>query len=229
MTSQDRSTPRRRRAPRGTLSPQVIVSAAIKVIDAEGVEALTLSRIARDLGVRSMALYTHFRDKNAILVAVSTEIFKRFQMPERADDPVESLRRLMWAYFELLIENRTLLQAEGIFDEISLGEARFYEAVYTSMAELHLDHLTAAELVNTMIRFVIGCAYLYPLRRAFDDPDLDERNRRRVTALPAAAYPALHELSQDLPMFTQRKSFGVGLEIHLGVVARAAGLEDREP
>jgi AcrR family transcriptional regulator len=225
MASRAGSTPRRQRAPRGTLNPAVIVKAAIKVIDTEGVEALTLSRLADDLGVRSMALYTHFRDKNAILLAVSAELFKRFQMPERSTDPIETLRRLMHAYFELLVENRALLQADGIFDEISSGEARFYEAVYTCTADLRLDRLTAAGHVNTMIRFVIGCAYLYPLRRAFDDPELEERNRRRVSALPAAIYPTLHEMGRELPIFTQRKSFEVGLEIQLEALARAADLD----
>jgi AcrR family transcriptional regulator len=225
MASRASAGQHRRRAPRGTLSRDTIVKMAIKVIDAEGADALTLSRIANDLGVRTMALYTHFRDKNAIMLAVFAELFGRFRMPEHVpDDPIETLRRVMRAYFELLIENRALLHVDGLWDEISPGEARFYEAVYSCMASLHLERRTAAVLANTMIRFVIGCAYLHPLRHALDDPDLDERNRRRVTSLSAATYPAIHELSLDLPMLTQRESFEAGLEITLAAVANAAEL-----
>jgi AcrR family transcriptional regulator len=45
--------------PRAGLAPEVVVDAAARLVDAEGLEALTLARLAADLGVRTPSLYTH--------------------------------------------------------------------------------------------------------------------------------------------------------------------------
>jgi AcrR family transcriptional regulator len=45
--------------PRAGLGPEVVVTAAAELADAEGLEALTLARVADDLGVRAPSLYGH--------------------------------------------------------------------------------------------------------------------------------------------------------------------------
>ena len=47
-----------------TLTPQVIVERAIAMADAEGLEAVTIRKLASELGVTPMALYWHFRGIN---------------------------------------------------------------------------------------------------------------------------------------------------------------------
>jgi AcrR family transcriptional regulator len=48
------------------------VAAAIEIIDTEGLNALSLPRLARHLNVRAPSLYHHFDDKSEILGAVAT-------------------------------------------------------------------------------------------------------------------------------------------------------------
>jgi AcrR family transcriptional regulator len=45
--------------PRSGLDPEAVVAAAAEVADAEGLEAVTLARVAGRLGVRSPSLYVH--------------------------------------------------------------------------------------------------------------------------------------------------------------------------
>jgi TetR/AcrR family tetracycline transcriptional repressor len=47
------------------------VDTALRVADAEGLEAVTIRRLAQDLGVTPMALYWHFKDKEALLAALA--------------------------------------------------------------------------------------------------------------------------------------------------------------
>jgi len=65
------------------ISRKATVEAAIAIIDTEGVEALSLPRLARELNVKAPSLYHHFADKNAILEAVSRAIVAKTVYPRK--------------------------------------------------------------------------------------------------------------------------------------------------
>jgi AcrR family transcriptional regulator len=56
-----------RRGPRPRLSPERIAGAAIRVADTEGLEALSMQRVAAELGCAPMSLYNHVPNKDALL------------------------------------------------------------------------------------------------------------------------------------------------------------------
>jgi len=210
------------RAPRGTLSPEVIVHAAIELIDRDGLDAMTIRRLADRLGVRPMSLYTYFRDKDAILLAVTAELLSRFQWPDPDLDDVAWLRQVMRAYFELFITHPAILQINAPADGVSEVEARMSEQIYARLARLRVDHRTAIGLLATLIRFVLGCAMLYPVRRAWDeDPQHWERVRQQWARLPAEVYPTVHATTVDFPTFTQRDVFEFGLDAILASLPRS--------
>jgi TetR/AcrR family tetracycline transcriptional repressor len=76
------STPLRRRpGGRGAgLTREQIVEHAIAVMDAEGTQALTLRRLARELGVEAPALYWHFADKGALCREVVRTVGERLEV-----------------------------------------------------------------------------------------------------------------------------------------------------
>src|ERR1044072_1637250 len=49
------------------ISKDACAKAALEIIDAEGLDALSLERLAKEIGVRAPSLYHHFADKAAIL------------------------------------------------------------------------------------------------------------------------------------------------------------------
>lgn len=58
---------RGRRGPRPGLSPDLIVEAAMRVADAEGLEAVSMARVAKELGFTTMSLYRHVANKDELL------------------------------------------------------------------------------------------------------------------------------------------------------------------
>jgi AcrR family transcriptional regulator len=58
---------RGRRGPRPGLSPDAIVEAAMRLADAEGLEAVSMARVATELGVTTMALYRYVANKDELL------------------------------------------------------------------------------------------------------------------------------------------------------------------
>lgn len=56
------------------ISREAAVAASIEIIDSEGLEAFSLPKLAKHLGVRAPSLYHHFADKNEILTRVAQHI-----------------------------------------------------------------------------------------------------------------------------------------------------------
>lgn len=200
----------RRRVPRGTLNPDVIVNAAIAVIDEEDLDALTIGRLAKRLGVRPTSLYTHFRDKDAILLAVAAELFRQFEMPEWNPSDLEMLREIMRAFFRHLIDNPVLLRLYAAGEEANPAELPFTDAIYGCLDRLRIDPAEAVELSATLLRFVIGSALVYPRRTWEDDPARWSWTRRRMGQTDS--YPAIRKLTRgEVPPFTQQEAFESGL------------------
>src|SRR4051812_33434126 len=63
----------------GDLQP-ALLQAAVRTIQKQGVHALTLRAVGEELGVSRSALYRHFTDKAALLVAVAREGFRMLRI-----------------------------------------------------------------------------------------------------------------------------------------------------
>jgi AcrR family transcriptional regulator len=73
--------PERRRGPRPGLSVERIVRAAIEIADAEGLEAVTMRRLAQALGVGPMALYTYVPGKAELLELMLDAVYAAMPRP----------------------------------------------------------------------------------------------------------------------------------------------------
>jgi AcrR family transcriptional regulator len=71
----------RKSSPRNRLQPSAIVIGAIALGDAEGLDAVTIRRLAQDHGVTPMALYWHFKDKEALLSAMAERLLAEVELP----------------------------------------------------------------------------------------------------------------------------------------------------
>lgn len=70
------------------ISKTAAVEASIEIIDAEGLNAFSLPRLAAHMGVRAPSLYHHFADKNEIMTAIARHIAgKGVIKPRRAPGP----------------------------------------------------------------------------------------------------------------------------------------------
>src|ERR687894_2395692 len=65
---------------RVTLTPRTVVEVALTLAEAEGLEALTIRRLAKELGVTPMALYWHFRSKDELLDGMAARIFEEVDL-----------------------------------------------------------------------------------------------------------------------------------------------------
>jgi AcrR family transcriptional regulator len=92
-----------------------LVEAAARLIAQEGPNALTTRRVASEIGVSTMAVYTHFEGMEGLRRAVGLEWFNRLyeqlaKVP-RTTDPVGDLGAQGWAYFFSAVENPHMFRA----------------------------------------------------------------------------------------------------------------------
>jgi AcrR family transcriptional regulator len=70
-----------------------VIEAALRLMDEEGLEAVTMRRIAKELGVEAMSLYHHVEDKEDLLDGICERVMSEFRFIEPTDDWAEDGRR----------------------------------------------------------------------------------------------------------------------------------------
>ena len=92
-----------------------VLAAAHKLIELEGIQAITLRRIAKEVGVSQNAPYSHFKDKAALLDALAVEGFQGLiqsmqSVSNTSKTPPELLQAIGNTYVEYALANPELFQ-----------------------------------------------------------------------------------------------------------------------
>lgn len=102
---------------------EALVSEAIRLLETEGKAGLSLRRVAREVGVSQAAPYGHFKDKQALMLAVCAAGYERFamRMREEAENVTGPayIAALGRGYIFFALENPALFQL--MFDEERTG------------------------------------------------------------------------------------------------------------
>lgn len=96
--------------PRSALSRDRIVERAIAIADAEGIEAVSMRRIASDLGATPMALYNHVANKDELMGGIAGQLLKEIDVS--ALDPSDWANSIKTGYTEF---RRVLLRHPNLF------------------------------------------------------------------------------------------------------------------
>lgn len=140
-----------RAEPRARLTRDRVLSAAMVLADEGGIEAVTMRRLARALGVEAMSLYYHAADKDDILAGIVDLVVREIELPAPEGDwraairasaisAHQVLRRHPWACNLLMSAPRVLPGRLQYIDALlgRLGEARL-PADLTDLAYHALD------------------------------------------------------------------------------------------
>jgi AcrR family transcriptional regulator len=88
-----------------------LIQAGVEILSMEGVAGLSLRRVAARAGVSHSAPYAHFKDRQALIAAISTEGFKQLYteleaaIEQNAGAPKQQLIEGAWAYARFAMDN----------------------------------------------------------------------------------------------------------------------------
>jgi len=190
----------RRRAPRNTLNPDRILDAAIALLDRDGAEAFTMRALAEQLGVGTMAVYSHFRGKDEISDAVAQRLLDTIELPHtETDDPLGELREVCLGVYRLFTEHPSALQ---LLASRPLRGDDAMAVIDRMLALLRRAGLSGGDAVRghvMLMRYTVGSALWSTQRdRALCEEGVREQALARLSALPADRYPSLISLAPEL-------------------------------
>jgi len=164
------------------LTREAIVSSALALADAEGLEAVTIRRLATDHGVTPMALYWHFRDKDLLLDGVVERVLNEVEVPSypegevpawdiRVRDVLTAILQSLQRHPEVanLVHNRFLGCAPGL---------DLAEMFFAALLDAGFDKERRAELGIQALHNVIVMVTMEPGERALNASE--EEVARRV-------------------------------------------------
>ena len=104
------------------------MTSAIALADAEGLEAVTIRRLAQEHDVTPMAMYWHFSDKEALLDGIAEQLLADVRLPAPSDQPWDvQLRAILQAFLDAIrphpnIAGLTLKRILGCEPGLALAE-----------------------------------------------------------------------------------------------------------
>jgi TetR/AcrR family transcriptional regulator, tetracycline repressor protein len=215
---------------RPRLSKAAVVERGLALADAEGLEAVTIRRLAADLGVTPMALYWHFRSKDELLVGLADRVWGEIDVDVDPDADwsaqlrglLESLIRVLRTHpsaSQLLMsgEKRTS-EAASIANEVAL------EVLYRAGFDAQHAAAIAKNALFTGITLVMSEPGFEPGLSEAERVEHQRLARVRLSLLPPDKFPRLVECA--VPMTACDKPdfhYKLGVDLFVaGVQALAA-------
>jgi AcrR family transcriptional regulator len=225
LTENRRSVDTRERPRRVPLSRQRIIEAALRIMDRDGLEAVTMRAIGRDLGVEAMSLYNHVGDKEDILTGVCEQVLAEFRVPE-SDDWAEAARLGAREYRRLLLAhpNVITLLSEGKGPFTNPDAMRAYEFALDVFRRAGLSVEDAVSAFYTFGGYIQGSVMmeLGPMVGGPEDHPHDQAHQEMARLLAQADLPRLKEALPYIVECDVEQQFEFGLELLIeGLRARA--------
>lgn len=148
------------RGPRQASDLEAVVRAAIELADAEGLDAVSMRRVADRLGMGTMSLYTYVPGKGELLdLMLDTVYGERVteKLPGGASlrGQLEALSRAQWAFHERHPWTLSIASGRSV---LGPNELDSYQSSLAVVADLGLPARDAVAIVDALSQFVRGAA-----------------------------------------------------------------------
>ena len=180
---------RRQRHP---LNRERVVAAAIRMADDDGIDGLSMRRLAQQLGVQAMSLYHYFATKGQLRAGMLTAVFAEMERPAHGPDWRADLRRAAVSAKDVLLGHRWAARLLGEPMEPSRAQLEWMDGILGRLREAgfspNMTHHAYHALDSHIVGFVL---WVLPFL------ELDE-------AVPTVASDVLSGLGgNDLPHFVE--------------------------
>jgi AcrR family transcriptional regulator len=207
------------------LSADMIVKAAFAIADRDGLSALSMRRVAKELGCNPMSLYEHVANKEELLDLVADSALAELPEIDPATEWRAAMTEFMTAFHALLVRYPAvahIMVQRPLSGPMAL--ARGGPAIET-LLRAGFDDATAVELFIAVASYTIGVS-LYEIARK--DPDLGGAVGR-FDSLAEQDQPILYRLGRRIAMVTDERQFQAGLgHLLLGYSGELPGSADKD-
>ncbi|HYC81686.1 MAG TPA: TetR/AcrR family transcriptional regulator [Solirubrobacterales bacterium] len=172
--------------PPAATSREAIVAAAMKLADEEGLEAVSMRRLAEQLGVATMTLYTYVESKDELIELMRDEVARATLVPEPLpSDWREALRQIAHRTRDAMAAHPWAVSARSSGVRVRINLARHMEQSARVVEAIGADPKIGVAAICAVDDYVIGhCLRLRSRQRVL-------RARRAAVAAGEEPGPAI--------------------------------------
>jgi TetR/AcrR family transcriptional regulator, tetracycline repressor protein len=201
------------------LTRTTVIERALELADTEGLEAVTIRRLAAELGVTPMALYWHFKNKDELLSALADHLLAALVAELDPDRPWNGrLRAMVTALVEQTRAHPYLSTLLPVIDKSPTESYRqVTDAVIGMLTEAGFTLRQADQVATYLLLGATAMVSCQPGGVGNDEEEAAELLRQQRLALehlPPGRYPHLSALAATLsnrPDLSAYYSFGIDL------------------
>ncbi|MGH8946224.1 MAG: TetR/AcrR family transcriptional regulator [Acidimicrobiia bacterium] len=144
-------------ATRERLDRRRVLEAALGVIDREGLDALTMRRLAAELDVDPMTVHHHAEGKDRLLDGVAELLWGEVDHPQRSADPADTLRTLARSIRQLFHRHPEAAPLMLRCSTLPRSELEVFRVYLDALAERGLDE--PAAVLRPVLSYALGTGY----------------------------------------------------------------------
>ena len=211
------------------LSKEQIVQAAFELADREGLQAVSVKRVASRLHVPALRLESYLASREDLLDLMLDGAFAEIDPVHEGDEWRSQLRSIAHATQQTAQRHPWLRTLVGTRTPCGPNGLRHSERALSALDGLGLDAATMTQAVNTVLAYVYGYVQLEmlePGRKADEDAELARRTHTAhylAGQIQTGEYPTLARVFADAANLTAVDAFEAGLDYVLdGIAAQMA-------
>ena len=205
----------------GKITRDMVLAAALQIIDTDGADGLSMRRLARALGRDPMILYRHAPNKAALLDGVAEMVLAQLQVDSADPDWAGQLRAVARDYRKLALTHPhvvPLLVTRPLATPLGLrprGTVRPLERILDLLTRAGFSGPDALHIYRALFGFLHGHV-LNELQELVENPEeTDDLLRLGLHRLPISEFPLLRSLASVLADYDGAVELERGLDILL--------------
>ena len=209
----------------GKITRDVVLAAALELIDRDGADGLSMRRLARAVNRDPMVLYRHAPNKAALLDGVAEIVLAQLKVDPADPDWAGQLRAIARDYRRLALAHPRvvpLLVTRPLATPLGLrppGTLRPLEGVLELLTRAGFSGPDALHIYRALFGFLHGHV-LNELQELVEKPDeTDDLLRLGLHRLPIGEFPLLRSLAPVLAAYDGAAELERGLDILLAGLA----------
>jgi AcrR family transcriptional regulator len=208
-------------APRTPLSRERVLQAAVTLADEGGIGALSMRKLAQELGVEAMSLYNHVANKDDLLGGIVDLVAGEIDLAVDGPDWKTAMRRRAISAHEVLARHPWACNLWMSTRTFGGTRMRFADSVLRGLREAGFSDDLTYHGYHVLQAHVMGYT-LQERNLQFDPEELEELAAGFLREFPAAEYPDLaeHVRQHMQPHEGHQGTFAFGLDLILDGLER---------
>jgi len=198
-------------AERRPLSRRRILEAAVRFVDREGLEALSMRKLGSELGVEAMSLYNHVPNKGALLDGMVEVLLGELEVPPEDEGWERRVREAYRAFRRLAHEHPNVFPLLITRPPDTMDGVSLVEEFLKTLRGAGFEPETALYAFRTLSSYASGYA-MAEIRGFAMEP---AGTRLGAVALSEDDFPHIHELDASLREVDHDAEFEFGLDLIL--------------